>query len=383
MLRFGSVAGRGLRTQSTNILIGSTSRGSQNYVQFPCNYNSTVATNSAPSYEWVSSGNSEFKFNKDKSEQEFQEVLVEIKQRLRRVQVPHSARPFVFRPKNAQLLRSLHLTDKDGNAYQSEVWKGPPNSKQLMKLIRRVTNAETAGITQEILGSYIKHYPKEVQSIHIATFLRTAARAGYFYKVLDLVQSPIFKGLINSDVAKEVVRLYSIRAATLNKESAYKDLSKLFSKMSKYTEGSIDKQLDTHLLMVYGLAPYCSEAVANDQSRGLINYHLSVIKQLLSSEVVIPTDAKVAKYHGLNYYYMNLVLGRLGLNTLSPELRSGVDMAKLDELISSIDTVFAANKTSSPLERYVKHASQGIQAETEKARESLSEEEVKEGAEEE
>lgn len=386
MIRFGSVAaGRSLRTQSANLLIGGT-RTSPNYAQIPpsnyynnANNNSTLATSqstnnldlqSTSSYDWVVNNN-DFKWNKDKSEEEFEEILGEIKMRLRRVEVPHSARPYVFRPKNAQLLRSLHLTDKEGNAYQSEVWKGPPNRKQLMKLIRRVTNPETAGIAQDILSSYIKHYPEEVQSIHIGTFLRTAARAGFFYKALDLIQTPKFEDLINPDVAKEAIRLYAIRAATLNKDSAYKDLSKLYQKMSKYTNADIEMQLDTHLVMVYGLAPYYT-ATHNEQALPVLKAHLAVVKQLLQDEEVIPADAKVAKYHGLQYYYMNLVLGQLGLRTLPAELTADIDFAKLDSLISGINHVFAANRINAPLERYVKHAAQGIYAETEFARERLN-----------
>lgn len=356
MLRFGSAASRSLRTQSGLLKTFSPS------VQ--ASHNSTLR---APSYDWVSN-NTEFKFNQDKSEQEFESVLSEIKDRLRRVQVPHSARPYVFRPKNAQMLKSIHLTDKNGDPYKSEVWKGPPSSKQLMKLIRRVTSPETADIAQEILNLYIKHYPAEVKSIHLSTFLRTAARAGSFYKVLDLIQLPKFQSLIDGDVAKEAVRLYSIRAVTLDKASAYKDLTKVLAKFSKYTDGSIEKQLDTQLLMAYGLAP------SKDQT--LITPHLASIKQLLGSEEVIPADAKLAKFHGIQYYYMNLVLGRLGLNTLPQELTTGLDSGKLDQLISSIELVFTANNMKSPLERYVKHASQGIQSETEKTRSLLSEAEA-------
>lgn len=376
MIRLGSVAaGRSLRTQSANLLIGGT-RSSPNYAQIPPSnyYNSSLASQSAAtevpspsSYDWVVNSN-DFKWNKDKSEQEFEEILGEIKLRLRRVEVPHKVRPYVFRPKNAQMLRSLHLADNEGNAYTPEVWKGPPNRKQLMKLIRRVTNPETAGIAQEILNSFVKHYPQEVQSIHIGTFLRTAARAGFFYKVLDLIQTPKFVSLINQDVANEAIRLYSIRAATINKDSAYKDLSKLYTKMSKYTNAEIEKQLDTHMVMIYGLAPYYTKS----KDAAALKPHLAVIKQLLADEPIIPQDAKLAKYHGLQYYYMNLVLGKLGLGTLPAELTAGIDLAKLDSLIAAIDQVFEANRTASPLERYVKHAAQGIQAETELTRERLA-----------
>lgn len=356
MLRFGTVAGRGLWAQSSLL------RSSPNYVQTA--YNSSVASPASPSYDWIA--NTEFKFNKDRSEQEFQQVLTDIQQRLRRVEVPHAVRPYVFRPKNAQLLKSLHLHDKQGNPYQPEVWKGPPGRKQLMQLIRRVTNPETANIALEVLNSYITHYPSEVQSIHLSTLLRSSARAGSFYKALDLIQTPKFAKLIDDDVAKEVIRLYAIRAVTIDKESTYKDLSKVMQKFSKYTSGAIEQELDTHLLMVYGLAPF--------KDHSLVEPHVARVKQLLPLEAPLSADAKLSEHHGLQYTYMNLVLGRLGLKTLPAEVTAGVETAHLDALISGIEEVFAANKMKSPLERYVKHASLGIWSETEDARARLSSE---------
>lgn len=365
MIRFGSVAaGRSLRSQSANLIIGGTRNPTYQIPQ--SKYNTHAPTSEVPTaHDWATvnaADSNSFKWNKSQSEQEFDEILTEIRQRLRRVEVPHNARPYVFRPKNSQLLRSLHLTDKDGTPYQSEVWKGPPNRKQLMKLIRRVTNPETAAIATEILSSYINHYPSEVQSIHIGTFLRTAARAGFFYKVLDLIQTEKFRTLINDDVAKEAVRLYAIRAVTLDKDSADRELVKLFNKMGRFVP-SIENDVGTHLLMVYGLAPHASTTSATQLSR-----HLAKIAELLQREQEIPADAKLNKYHGLQYHYMNLVLGRVGLLALPAELTAQVDMDKLDRLIAAIDRTFESNRVSSPLERYVKQAALGIDTETNLAR---------------
>jgi hypothetical protein len=368
------------------------------------NSNTTAAANSyhtsidpappAATYDWAVNS-SDFKFNQDQSEQEFQEILGEIAQRFRR---PFAfTNPHLLDPNGAVAAAINNNTSGALNRPNPSWKKGPPPTrKQLMKLIRRVTTPETAGITLDILSSYVEHYPREVQSTHIGTFLRTAARTGYFYKVLDLIQtSPAFAGLINDDVAKEAIRLYSIRivaafatqsasntskitntnnnkTTTTSGEPAYRALARLYQKMSVFTNAEIEEQLDTHLVMLYGLAPFYKTHSHRKDYRALVQMHLAVVCEKLAQATLIAENSKVSAHYGLNYYYMNLVLGRLGLRLLPeeelaalllPKSGRGLDLGKLDELIARIEIVFRNNKVSSPLERYVKQAAQGLLAE--------------------
>lgn len=365
MIRLGSAAaGRSLRSQSANLLIGG-SRTPRSQIP-PSKY----ATHASPtldhevptgSYEWVAttvhSAEPSFQWNQSRSEQEFAEILTEIKMRLRRVEVPRNARHMVFRPKNSQLLETLNITDKDGKPYTPQTWKGPPNRKQLMKLLRRVTTPETAALAAQILKSYIQHYPSEVQTIHIGTFLRTAARAGSYYSALDLVQSDKFRHLINEEVAREAIRIGAIRAVALDVSSSGNDLIRLYHRMHLHVP-TLHGDLSTHLLMVYGLAPHSTTTAST------LSMHVSTMAGLLHNEQVLSPDTDMKKQHGLQFHYMDLVLGRTGLYTLPSELSAHVDIPKLNALIAAIETLFAANRMSSPLERYVKHAAYGIQAES-------------------
>lgn len=412
MIRFGSTAAsRSLRTQSAaNLLVRphhqfSNNNNTNNTAAAANSYHTSIdPAPPAATYDWAVNS-SDYKFNQDQSDQEFQEILGEIAQRFRR---PFAfTNPHLLDP-NGVVAAAINNTSNTSGALNrpNPSWKKgpPPTRKQLMKLIRRVTTPETAGITLDILSSYVEHYPREVQPTHIGTFLRTAARTGYFYKVLDLIQtSPAFAGLINDDVAKEAIRLYSIRivaafatqsasntsniannstnttitttptttTTTTAGEPAYRALARLYQKMSVFTNAEIEEQLDTHLVMLYGLAPFYKTHSHRKDYRALVQMHLAVVCEKLAQATLIAEDSKVSAHYGLNYYYMNLVLGHLGLRllpeedlaTLLPKGGRGLDLGKLDDLIARIEVVFRNNKVSSPLERYVKQAAQGLLAE--------------------
>lgn len=355
MLRFGSAASRGLRTQS------GLFKSSPNYVQFNSNSSLATSSSSSPSasYDWISN-NTDFNFNKSRSAEKFVEVLAEIKTRLRRTEVPHAVRPYVFRPKNELILRNMHLYDKEGNIRKPETWIGPPSSKQLMGLLRRVTTQESAAISIEILDRCLKYYPQTVQSKHLVAFVRASACVGNFHKSLEIIQSPQYVRLIDATVVREIIRLFAIRAVTINKDSAYKDMTRILNKFSKYLSGELENHLETQLLMVYGLAPF--------KDHSYVQPHIEAVKRLLPTAEPVPSSDKLAKHKGAGHSYMDFTLGRLGLSTLPAEVSSGVDVAKLDLLISNVDALLTANKSTFPLERYVKQASLGIQEETERAR---------------
>ncbi|KAF5092739.1 hypothetical protein D0Z03_002719 [Geotrichum reessii] len=410
MIRFGSTAAsRSLRTQSAaNLLVRphhQFNNNSNNPTAAANNYHTVIdPTPAAATYDWTVNS-SDFKFNQDQSEKEFQEILGEIAQRFRR---PFAfTLPTILDPNSA--VAAIIGNNNSGGALNTpnHNWKKgpPPTRKQLMKLIRRVTTPETAGITLDIINTYVEHYPREVQSTHIGTFLRTAARTGYFYKVLDLIQnSPAFAELINDDVAKEAIRLYSIRIVaafatqsasnnnntmTTGGEPAYRSLARLYQKMSVFTNAEIEEQLDTHLVMLYGLAPFYKAHAHRKDYRALVQMHLAVVREKLAQTTPIAEDSKVSAHYGLNYYYMNLVLGRLGLRLLPEEELAALpahnagrtlDLTKLDELIARIEVVFRRNKVSSPLERYVKQAAQGLLAEQEISLEKMRKEATRETA---
>lgn len=353
MLR--TLAGRGLlRSQGTKILIGTTNGSSNNGNN---KFNSTLAQPSQVSYDWVNrENNSHFKFNKERSETEFDKLLAEIKERFIREEIPAKHRNFVFRPRNADLLKNSPFRDRDGNAYDPKVWKGIPSSKQLIQLIRRATDNESFSISKDILQKYIKHYPQQVKSQHIVTFLRVAARTGNLYDAFDLIQTSSFKQLIDRDVAMEIVRLYAIRAVTLNKHSAYKDLTRLANKFKDLISSSTasnESTLELTLLVIYGIAPF--KQLDPSEFEKIASPLLASLPGLLENFQV--TDPQTSDISGLTYRYYNFVLGRLGLGTLGD---NNVDISIIDTEIKALEDLMSRNKQSAPLERYVKHASIGI-----------------------
>ena len=170
MLR--NITGRGLlRAQSTKILAGASNNAK---------FSTTSQQQSVQaSYDWTSKDQAKsFAANSEQSASDFQSILSEIKERFIRVDVPAKHRNFVFRPRNAQLLKSAPIADKEGHRYTPLVWKGPPSGVRLLELMEKATDKEAFQAVKEILLRYLKHYPHQVQSRHFEALLRASATTG-------------------------------------------------------------------------------------------------------------------------------------------------------------------------------------------------------------
>ncbi|KAF5094925.1 hypothetical protein D0Z00_003342 [Geotrichum galactomycetum] len=264
------------------------------------------------------------------------------------------------------LLKSAPIADKEGNRYTPQVWKGPPSGVKLMDLIEKATDKESFQVAKAILLRYLKHYPKQVHSIHFQALLRASATTGDLFHALAWLQTPEMKSWVNPETSKEALRLYAIRAATLKRKQDFQGLNKLFQKLGK-TVSSLKTDLDANLIVIYGLAPLEAENAA--AFKKLAEPYLAQIKALAPEVELLAADADLTKLPSINYHYVNFVLGRLGLSNIqTAELKSGLDMTKIDQEIGGLETLLAKENLPVFMEQYVKKASQGIVAETERLR---------------
>lgn len=325
------------------------------------------------SYDWTSKEQtSSFVANSQPSASDFQNVLAEIKERFNRIEVPAKHRNLVFRPRNAQLLKSAPIADKEGNRYTPQIWKGPPSGVRLMELIQNATDKESFEVAKNVLLRYLKHYPQQVQSKHFQALLQAGATTGDLFDALTWLQTPKMKSWINLDTSKEALRLYAIRAATLKRKQDFHGLHKLFQKLGN-TVKDLKTDLDANLIVIYGLAPL--ESLNPASFNNLVQPYLAEVKALVPKfELMAAKDAETAKQINNTYHYVNLVLGRLGVNSIqSAELKSGLDIAKVEQEIGSLEGLLANENLSLFLEQYIKKASQGIVAETERLRAATQE----------
>jgi hypothetical protein len=350
-----------MRAQGTKILAGAS-----NNAKF--SNTSSQQQSVQASYDWTSKEQaSAFVVgNSEQSASDFQSVLAEIKERFIRVDVPAKHRNFVFRPRNAQLLKSAPIADKEGNRYTPQVWKGPPSGVRLVELIEKATDKEAFQVAKDILLRYLKHYPHQVQSKHFQALLRSSATTGDLFDTLAWLQTPAMKSWVNPETSKEALRLYAIRAATLKRKQDFQGLNKLFQKLGK-TVSSLKTDLDANLIVIYGLASLEAENAA--AFKKLAEPYLAQIKTLAPELEILTADADLTKLTSINYHYVNFVLGRLGLSNIqAAELKSGLDMTKIEQEIGVLETLLAKENLPVFLEQYVKKASKGIVAETERLR---------------
>ncbi|KAI9211739.1 hypothetical protein DS838_003372 [Geotrichum bryndzae] len=355
-----TITGRGLlRAQSTKILAGASNNAK---------FSTTSQQQSVQaSYDWTSKDQAKsFAANSEQSASDFQSILSEIKERFIRVDVPAKHRNFVFRPRNAQLLKSAPIADKEGHRYTPLVWKGPPSGVRLLELMEKATDKEAFQAVKEILLRYLKHYPHQVQSRHFEALLRASATTGDLFDTLAWLQTPAMQSWINPCTSKEALRLYAIRAATLKRKQDFQGLNKLFQKLDN-TVPTLKTDLDANLIVIYGLAPLEAENAA--AFKKLAEPYLAQIKALAPKLELSTADAEHTKLTSIEYHYVNFVLGRLGLSNIqTAELKSGLDVTKIDQEISVLETLLAKENLPEFLEQYVKKASQGIVAETERLR---------------
>lgn len=539
MLRFNKVASQRLRlsSSSSSCLQQRTfvSCSSLLQEQVSSSPSSSISIASGPSYQALASHefSEKYKYNFEKAASEYSETLKEMNHRLRPLEIPARFRKLVFRPKNLTLLRTttaFAIVDKSGNHLRdSEIIRGKPSSKILMKLIRRsatpatpATSATAGEETKEensnnnietvceILDKCAKHYPDIVESKHISQLLISSARAGklsstmqflfdkllpysldsslseyYIYKTRNsdnnnnnegegegenkittkrpriLPAKPPLKNLLDLEVAREFLRLNSIKTVVLDrKKHGSKGLIKLYNKLHMQlitarerelkaatdfanslktndttstsatpvsatpvpvtSSRSLEDDLQSHLLMIYGLAPLYKVAMTKKSveepsleksqqeliefCRKTIGPHLSAISRLLI-ETKVPTSIKVdielpknkkskkknsdptvitkiKPPRGLKNLYMDYVLGLQGLESIhesNPEIiekKYQLNISKLkNELIPGVAELFSNNdlsqeqqqqddiivyKKNLPINAYIEQAAEGM-----------------------
>lgn len=352
----------------------------------------------APSYLSLSSHEFGYEFDAARAAHEFSETLKEMEHRLRPLAVPAASRAYVFRPKNAGLLPQINVTDKAGaRILEPEVVRSQPSGKLLMRLLRRAGGAEQVDAVLGKMATYARYYPTELEPKHVCAVLTAGARSGRLYPVMDYVFDKLVVGqprLLNLEVAREALRLYAIRAATLEKkESSAAELVKLWHKLhrllleKKNEPLSLQDDLQANLVMAYGLAPQFSALVGEkkEEARALVAPYLSSVARLVVDEKVVSErkdeslsktqTKKQAVGRGLRFKYMDYVLGKQGLSAIAEQdggvvSKFGVDSGKLDALIGGAASVFEAYRLKLALPRYVEQAAAGILQNTQSAREA-------------
>lgn len=344
--------------------------------------------------------------------EEFSKTLDELNHRLRPLEIPASSRPYVFRPKNARLLPQIEVTDKAGNRIlESEVIKGKPNSKILLKLIRNAYTTTEAVEEQNIstviskMNLYSRYYPSQLNSNHVCALLTVGAKSGALYQVMDYVFDKLLAAqpqLLNIEVAREALRLYAVRAATLEKkEAGAKELVKLWHKIHNAllkrqqqqkavdASASLQDDLQANLIMVYGLATQFGLLEKQEDARALISPYLSSVARLIEQEQAQQVNTniettqqpsktqlkKAALGHGIRFKYTDYLLGQQGLAAVAAtdsallSSKFSVDTAKLDGLVAEIATAFQTFGLKLELARYVELVAQGILRNTQKVKE--------------
>lgn len=359
---------------------------------------STAAANIpvAPSYLALSSHEFGYEFDAARAAHEFSETLREMEHRLRPLAVPAASRAYVFRPKNAGLLPQINVTDKAGaRILEPEVVRSQPSGKLLMRLLRRSGNAEQVDAVLGKMATYARYYANELEPKHVCAVLTAGARSGRLYPAMDYVFDKLVVGLprlLNLEVAREALRLYAIRAATLEKkDSSAAELVKLWHKLhrllleKKDERLSLQDDLQANLVMVYGLAPQFSALAGKEEARAVVAPYLSSVARLVVDERVAgeckeeslskTQTKKQAVGRGLRFKYMDYVLGQQGLSAIAEQdsgvvSKFGVDAGKVDALIGGAASVFEAYGLKLALPRYVEQAAAGILQNTQSAREA-------------
>lgn len=387
---------------------------------------SSTSAITGPSYDTLSSHQFSSGTTVDAPAQ-FDQTLQDLNQRLKPLNVPAKFRHLVFRPKNAAMLHNITVTDKAGNRIlSSEVVTSKPSGKILSRLIRQCSlegGEQNIEAVLEKFKVYARYYPKELQPAHVCSLLRAGARASSLYPTIDYVMAKLFfqiPRLVTADTVREILRLYSVRAATLaKKESSATELEKLWHRLHKLLldkkEATISKEvvaakeshsdaglsatgstpnaslkddLQANLIMVYGLAPRFSQLVAdkeNDAARALVGPYLSAVSRLLltatPAEIPVQKDGSKWQGHrsvvrsGLRYAYTDYVLGKQGIESIAKldsalvGVKFKVDTEKLDALVAAAAHVFDAFGLKLEITKYVENAAKGLVQETQRARE--------------